>query len=110
LPRHPSQLYESFFEGLVLFLVLRWLTHSRAGLRSPGFVTGAFLIGYGCARSFSELFRQPHEGHPLSVGLFSPGIAYSLPMIALGLYFVWRSRRRGEEGDAFGARLPGTEV
>ena len=46
-PRHPSQLYEACFEGLVLFLVLRLLTHNRGALQTPGLVTGMFLIGYG---------------------------------------------------------------
>ena len=106
-PRHPSQLYESLCEGLLLFIVLRLLTHRFKGLKSPGLVTGCFLAGYGFARSFCELFRQPHEGHPLSVGLFSPGIAYSLPMIALGLWFVWRARK---DVPPFGARLTKTET
>jgi phosphatidylglycerol:prolipoprotein diacylglycerol transferase len=92
IPRHPSQLYEAFFEGLVLFLVLRWLTHSRGGLKRPGLVAGTFLVGYGLARSFCEMFRQYDPAHALSVGPLTPGIAYSLPMIALGLYFIYRAR------------------
>ncbi|HEX7074928.1 MAG TPA: prolipoprotein diacylglyceryl transferase [Hyphomicrobiaceae bacterium] len=91
-PRHPSQLYEAFFEGLVLFLVLRWMTHRMGALKNPGLVSGAFLIGYGLARSFSELFRQPDPLHALTVGILTPGIAYSLPMIVLGLYFIRSAR------------------
>jgi phosphatidylglycerol:prolipoprotein diacylglycerol transferase len=93
-PRHPSQLYEAFFEGLVLFLVLRWMTHRMGALKNPGLVSGAFLIGYGLARSFSELFRQPDPLHALTVGILTPGIAYSLPMIVLGLYFIRSARSR----------------
>jgi phosphatidylglycerol:prolipoprotein diacylglycerol transferase len=93
-PRHPSQLYEAFFEGLVLFLLLRWLTHRRAALKSPGLTTGAFLTGYGMARSFCELFREPDAGHAFTVGLLTPGIAYSIPMILLGLWFIWMARNR----------------
>jgi phosphatidylglycerol---prolipoprotein diacylglyceryl transferase len=95
-PRHPSQLYESMTEGLLLFLLLRWLTHNRGALQTPGMVTGVFLAGYGCARSFCELFRQPHYGHGLNVGWLTPGIAYSIPMILLGLYFIWQARRRAQ--------------
>ena len=62
----------------------------------PGMVTGVFLIGYGCARSFSELFRQPHFGHAFNVGPLTPGIVYSIPMILLGLYFIWLARRRAQ--------------
>ena len=95
-PRHPSQLYESALEGLVLFLVLRWLTHNRGALQTPGYVTGTFLIGYGLARSFCEQFRQPHFGHAFNVGPLTAGTAYSIPMILLGLYFIWLARQRAK--------------
>lgn len=93
-PRHPSQLYEAFFEGLVLFAVLRIMTHYRGALQTPGLVVGMFLAGYGVARSFCELFRQYDPGHALSVGLMTPGIAYSIPMVLLGLYFIAAARSR----------------
>ena len=93
-PRHPSQLYEAALEGLVLFLVLRWLTHRKDGLGSPGLTVGVFLTGYGLVRSFAELFRQPDTTHALTTGILTPGIAYSLPMIALGIYFIARAKRR----------------
>ena len=78
-PRHPSQLYEAAFEGLLLFLLLRVLTHHRGGLQSPGLVTGMFLLGYGLARSFCELFRQFDPYHAFSVYGLTPGIVYSVP-------------------------------
>lgn len=87
-PRHPSQLYEAFLEGVLLFIVLRFLTHRRHALKQPGFVVASFLIGYGVFRSFAELFRQPDPDHALTLAPLTPGIVYSLPMIALGLYFV----------------------
>lgn len=93
-PRHPSQLYEAVLEGLVLFLVLRFLSHSRGGLQSPGLVTGTFLIGYGLARSFSELFRQPDVFHAFTAYGLTPGIVYSIPMILLGIWFVSGANRR----------------
>lgn len=89
--RHPSQLYEAALEGLVLFLVIRWLTHHRSALATPGRVTGVFLVGYGVARSFCELFRQYDPAHALSVYGLTPGIAYSVPMILLGLWFLRRA-------------------
>ncbi len=93
-PRHPSQLYEAFFEGLVLFLVLRWMTHKMRALESPGLVTGMFLLGYGLARSFCELFRQPDLAHGLTGTFLTPGITYSIPMILLGIYFIRAARVR----------------
>lgn len=92
--RHPSQLYEALLEGLLLFAVLRLLTHRFDALKRPGLVTGVFVLGYGLARSFAEFFREPHEGHPLNVGPFTAGQFYSLPMIVLGGYLIWRAQRR----------------
>ena len=94
MPRHPSQLYEAALEGLVLFAVLWWLTHSKLALRRPGMIAGAFLIGYGVARSFSELFREPDPGHLFTVGPFTAGIFYSLPMVLVGIWMIRRAGRR----------------
>jgi phosphatidylglycerol:prolipoprotein diacylglycerol transferase len=94
LERHPSQLYEAFFEGLVLFGVLWWLTYKVMALKRPGIVAGTFLAGYGFARSFCELFREPDPGHWLTMGPFTAGILYSLPMIAVGFWLVRDALRR----------------
>lgn len=92
-PRHPSQLYEASLEGLALFLLLRFLTHKRLALKSPGTVAGTFLAGYGIARSFCEFFREPDPLHAFSAGIFTPGIVYSIPMIIIGIWLVMRVRR-----------------
>jgi phosphatidylglycerol:prolipoprotein diacylglycerol transferase len=93
-PRHPSQLYEAFFEGAVLFAVLYWLAHYRHALRRPGLIAGAFLAGYGVARSFCEFFREPDPGHVLTVGPFTAGIFYSLPMIVIGVLTIRAALKR----------------
>ena len=54
--RHPSQLYEAFFEGLFLFAIL-WAFRKRTPFQ--GFLPGLYLIGYGVVRFFIEFFRQP---------------------------------------------------
>lgn len=108
-PRHPSQLYEAALEGLVLFLVLRAMTHSRLALRWPGYVTGVFLAGYGVARSISELFREYDPTHALSLGPYlSPGIAYSIPMILVGLYMIRVCRFRAESEALESTKAPKT--
>ena len=94
VPRHPSQLYEAALEGIALFLLLRLLTHRHGGLQSPGLITGAFLLGYGVARSFAELFRQFDPDHAFSVYGLTPGIVYSIPMILLGLWFIRSAQTR----------------
>ncbi len=92
-PRHPSQLYEAALEGLALFLILRVMTHHFRVLERPGVITGAFLSGYGIFRSFCELFRQPDPLHAFTYYGLTPGIAYSIPMILLGLWFIWQARK-----------------
>ncbi|MGH6833512.1 MAG: prolipoprotein diacylglyceryl transferase [Methyloceanibacter sp.] len=93
LPRHPSQLYEAFLEGIVLFVILRIATHRFHALTRPGTVFGLFLVFYGIFRSLAEFVREPHAGHPLDIGILTPGIAYSIPMILIGLWLIWRARR-----------------
>ena len=93
-PRHPSQLYEAALEGLVLFIVLRVLTHHFGALKRPGLVTGAFLTGYALARSTAELFREPHFAHAFNVGPLTAGIVYSIPMLLAGLFIIYLARTR----------------
>ena len=94
-PRHPSQLYEAAVEGIALFLILRWLTHSRLGLTHPGLVGGTFVAGYGVARTLVEFVRVPdaHIGY-LTGGWFTIGMLYSVPMILAGGWAMWSAGRR----------------
>jgi len=95
LPRHPSQLYEAALEGVVLFVILRIATHRYHALRRPGTVFGLFLIFYAIFRSLVEEFaREPHPGHPMDIGILTPGIVYSIPMILIGAWLIWRARRK----------------
>ena len=63
LPRHPSQLYEAFFEGVFLWVVLWFIIRpiAKKGLQKhgPGVISGCYLIGYGLARFVIEYFREP---------------------------------------------------
>jgi len=104
--RHPSQLYEAALEGLLLGAVLLWLVWRRGALKMPGVVMGTFLAGYGLARFAVEFVRQPDaqfmtEGNPLGLAWqvggygLTMGQILCLPMIAVGLYFILRARRRG---------------
>jgi phosphatidylglycerol:prolipoprotein diacylglycerol transferase len=92
LPRHPSQLYEAVLEGLVMFVILRLLTHTFDGLKRPGLVAGTWLVWYALARGICEVFREPESVHALNLGPFTAGQFYSLPMLLLGVYFIWRAR------------------
>jgi phosphatidylglycerol---prolipoprotein diacylglyceryl transferase len=66
LPRHPSQLYEAFFEGLVLWLVLWLFVRKRESFR--GFATGVYAIGYGVIRFVIEYFREPDKDMGYIIG------------------------------------------
>ncbi len=88
VPRHPSQLYEAGLEGVLLFAYIQWrLWRSDTVRDRPGALAGEFLIGYACARSIGELFREPDAS--LIMGL-SRGTFYSLFMIAFGLFLRLR--------------------
>jgi phosphatidylglycerol:prolipoprotein diacylglycerol transferase len=79
-PRHPSQLYEAFLEGVVLFCILFFL---RTRTRVPrGVITGAFFIFYAALRIIAEFFREPDPAW--AVGLLSAGQFLSLFMFAIG--------------------------
>ena len=93
VPRHPSQLYEAFLEGLVLFLIVRFV-----GRRSPqtGVAAWTFVAGYGLFRFIVEFFRQPDAQLGLYFGLFSMGQFLSFPMFLLGSYMVFRLTRRSQ--------------
>ena len=58
--RHPSQLYEAFFEGIVLFIILVIL-RNKGFMKIPGLISGLFLIFYSIFRFIIELFRIPDE-------------------------------------------------
>jgi phosphatidylglycerol:prolipoprotein diacylglycerol transferase len=82
-PRHPSQLYEAFFEGIVLFAIL-WVVRTR--MRQPnGVLTGLFFIFYAIFRIIVENFREPDA--TLIAG-FTRGQFFSFFLIAIGLAFV----------------------
>ncbi|WP_265517033.1 prolipoprotein diacylglyceryl transferase [Nitratireductor luteus] len=101
LPRHPSQLYEAALEGLILFLVLRLLSHQALKLKRPRFVGGAFICGYGLSRIFVEFFREPdaHIGYLLG-GWLTMGMVLSLPMVLIGLWAMASAREPAKHAAA----------
>lgn len=85
-PRHPSQLYEFFLEGIILFIILGWVERHTQKI---GRVSGTFLLGYGLFRFIVEFVREPeaHQGF-ISFGWMTMGQWLSLPMIIFGFILL----------------------
>lgn len=94
LPRHPSQLYESVLEGLVLFTILTVMINAGRARFRPGLTTGVFLIGYALARILVETLREPDSYIGLLAFSTTWGQWLSLPMLGFGLYLVWRAQTK----------------
>ena len=103
LPRHPSQLYEAFLEGAVLFAIV-WIYSSRP--RPLRAVSGVFLLGYGIFRFLVEFVRMPDPqlGY-LAFGWVTMGQVLSAPMIVAGAILLWVAYRYQERP----ARTAGAE-
>jgi phosphatidylglycerol:prolipoprotein diacylglycerol transferase len=103
VPRHPSQLYEAFCEGILLFLVL--FAAERRGARwRPGVISGLFLAGYAVARMSGELFRQPDAQLGFLVFGTTMGQLLSIPLLIAGIALILWARRHPAEAPAAGAR------
>ncbi|MEY4279052.1 MAG: Prolipoprotein diacylglyceryl transferase, partial [Bacteroidota bacterium] len=83
IPRHPSQLYESFFEGFVMFVLL-WLYSNQK--RKAGQIAALFLILYGTFRFLIEFTREPDSFLGLLFLNLSMGQWLSIPMLLVGIY------------------------
>ena len=109
LPRHPSQLYEAFFEGIVLWAIIWFIFRKKK--KHDGSLLGIYLIGYGVIRFIIEYFRQPDEnmGFPIMLGPddnpiylllslwnFSTGQILCAGMILAGvLFLIFVAHRKG---------------
>ena len=94
LPRHPSQLYQATFEGVLLFLLLLAAWKWSDGRRRPGLLTGVFCMGYAVARIVGEIFREPDAFLGFLVGdWLTMGMLLSLPLIAIGVGLLWAAHQ-----------------
>lgn len=92
LPRHPSQLYESFLEGLILFIIVRIMARKADITGVPAWT---FCAGYGLFRFCVEFLRQPDAQLGFFFRFFSMGQLLSLPMFLIGSFMVfWLIKRR----------------
>jgi len=98
LPRHPSQLYEAFLEGMVLFAVL-WIFSAKPRPRKA--VSGLFLFCYGLFRFSLEFVREPDPQLGfIAFGWMSMGQLLCLPMVLLGMVLLYLAYFRGQKPEA----------
>ncbi len=83
--RHPSQLYEAIFEGLILFLILIFF-RKKGFLKFPGIISGIFLIFYSLFRFIIEFLRVPDEQLGYVILNFTMGQIISLIFFIIGVY------------------------
>jgi len=93
--RHPSQLYEAFFEGVVLFFILWSLRKKRF---FDGFLFSLYIICYGFFRFFLEFFREPDPQLGFILGPFTMGQILCFCMVSAGLFiYLFKKAKSGKD-------------
>ncbi len=89
-PRHPSQLYEAFFEGAVLFIILYLIFIKNSKKYSAGIISAYFLILYSIFRFLIEFLREPDSHLGLFLNYFSMGQILCIPILFTGILILFR--------------------
>ena len=95
--RHPSQLYEALFEGIILFIILNLLILMFKKLSSPGFISSIFLILYGSFRFIIEFSREPDPQLGFIFSFLTMGMLLSIPMIMAGFMILYSIKKKNYE-------------
>ncbi|MDC0545318.1 prolipoprotein diacylglyceryl transferase [Gammaproteobacteria bacterium] len=92
ITRHPSQLYQAFGEGILLFIYMLWIAKKPKPTMN---ISGHFLLGYGLIRFLTEFFRAPdqHIGFT-AFDVLTRGQMLCLPMIVIGIILIYYSYRK----------------
>lgn len=101
VPRHPSQLYEAFFEGILLFIILNLLWKKQWVRKHTGFISGIFLLLYGIFRAFIELFRQPDAQLGFIFMHITMGQLLCVPFIVLGSWIIYKAITNTKTDNSF---------
>ena len=89
-PRHPSQLYEAFFEGVVLFIILYLIFIKNSKKYTAGILSAYFLILYSIFRFLIEFLREPDSHLGLFLNYFSMGQILCIPILFAGILILFR--------------------
>ena len=90
LLRHPSQLYEAFLEGIILFFIL-WFLRNNEKVKDR--MLGLYLVGYAMCRIIVEFFREPDEQVGYFFGFSTLGQILSLFMLGIGMYIIFLGQK-----------------
>ena len=99
LYRHPSQLYEAVFEGILLFLILFYL-RNKGLFEKPGIISGAFLLIYSLFRFVIEFFRVPDEHLGYIFFNFSMGQIISFLFFIVGVYLTFSKYEKKKDTES----------
>ena len=96
LYRHPSQLYEAIFEGIILFIILIYF-RNKGFMKIPGFISGIFLISYSVFRFIIEFFRVPDQQLGYLFLNLTMGQIISFLFFIIGIYLVFTKHENKKE-------------
>jgi phosphatidylglycerol:prolipoprotein diacylglycerol transferase len=91
-PRHPSQLYEALFEGLILFSILLFIFLKHYSKEKYGKISGLFLLFYGIFRFLIEFLREPDQQIGLIFNFISMGQLLCVPLIFFGFIILYKKK------------------
>ena len=94
IPRHPSQLYEAFFEGLILFIILISYFLRTKETKNFGVLSGIFLLNYGIFRFFIEYLREPDAHIGLILNFITMGQLLCLPLLFFGILLIYNNAKK----------------
>ena len=89
--RHPSQIYEAIFEGIVLFLILNYLYRKKVFI-NPGVISSIFLILYSFFRIIIEYFREPDIQLGYLIFNLTMGQIVSIIFLIFGIYLFFKKK------------------
>jgi phosphatidylglycerol---prolipoprotein diacylglyceryl transferase len=89
ISRHPSQIYEAFLEGFILFVLINFLALKKQILLKTGYISGLFLIFYSIARIIGESFREPDIQLGYFFNYFSMGVILSSLTFLVGCLIIF---------------------
>lgn len=93
LPRHPSQLYEAFLEGFLLFIILLYFFKKYYSINNAGSLSGIFLIFYGLFRFLVEFLREPDQHIGLLYNYLTMGQILCIPLTIIGFIILLKNKK-----------------